>query len=60
MVDIAFSLPKRQGAGDLLSSILFHGATEPFNRVLATVFLQLMYTTKEGVTVGPLLYADDR
>ncbi len=46
--------------GDPLSSILFLGATEPFNRVLATAFLQLMYTLTKGVTVGLLLYADDK
>ncbi len=40
-------------------SILFLIATEPLNRLLATSFPELMYTTEEGVTVGPVLYADD-
>jgi hypothetical protein len=38
---------------------IFLIATEPLNRLLATGFRELMYSTEEGVVVGPLLYADD-
>jgi hypothetical protein len=38
---------------------LFLIATEPLSRLLASSFPELMYTSEEGVTVGPVLYADD-
>ncbi len=41
--------------------IFFLSATEPLNHLLARTFMELhMYTTEEGVLVGPMLYADDK
>ncbi len=45
--------------GDPLSSIPFLIATEPLDRLLVTLFLEIIYITEEGVTVGPILSADD-
>ncbi len=56
---ILITIKTGSGQGDPLSSILFLIATEPLNRILATGFRELMYSTEEGVVVGPLLYADD-
>jgi hypothetical protein len=56
---ILITIKTGSGQGDPLSSILFLIATEPLNRILASNFQGLMYCTEEGVTVGPLLYADD-
>ncbi len=33
--------------------------TEPLNRILCSSFQALMYTAEDGITVGPVLYADD-
>jgi hypothetical protein len=38
---------------------IFLIATEPLNHLFARAFMELMYTTKVGVLVGPMLYADD-
>ncbi len=38
---------------------IFLIVTKPLNRILATCFWELMYSTEEGVVVGSLLYADD-
>jgi hypothetical protein len=56
---ILITIKTGSGQGDPLSSILFLFATEPLNRLLATSFPELMYVSEEGVTVGPVLYADD-
>jgi hypothetical protein len=56
---ILITIKTGSGQGDPLSSILFLIATEPLNRLLATSFTELMYTTEEGVTVGPALYVND-
>ncbi len=56
---ILITIKTGSGQGDPLSSILFLIATEPLCRILATGFRELMYSTEEGVVVGPLLYADD-
>jgi hypothetical protein len=42
-----------------ISCILFFIAMEPLNRLLLTAFLELMYTTDQGATAGPLLNEDD-
>ena len=47
------------GQGDPLSSILFLIATEPLNLTLSTNLRRLMYTTEGGMSVGPILFADD-
>jgi hypothetical protein len=47
------------GQGDPLSSILFLIGSEPLNKLIVTKFAEIMYTTAEGVTVGPILFADD-
>jgi hypothetical protein len=47
------------GQGDPLSSILFLIGSEPLNKLIVTKFTEIMYTTAEGVTVGPILFADD-
>jgi hypothetical protein len=47
------------GQGDPLSSILFLIGSEPLNRLIVTKFAEIMYTTAEGITVGPILFADD-
>jgi hypothetical protein len=57
--NILIIIKTRNGQGDHLSSIKFLVAMEPLNRILATAFSKLMYTTEEGVLVGPLLYAYD-
>ncbi len=36
--------------------LLFLVATEPLNSLLATAFMELLYTTEEWVFVGPLLF----
>jgi hypothetical protein len=56
---ILITIKTGSGQGDPLSSILFLIATEPLNRLLASSFPELMYVSEEGVTVGPVLYADD-
>jgi hypothetical protein len=47
------------GQGDPLSSILFLIGSEPLNRLIVTKLAEIMYTIAEGVTVGPILFADD-
>jgi hypothetical protein len=47
------------GQGDPLSSILFLIGSEPLNRLIVTKLAEIMYTTAENVTVGPILFADD-
>jgi hypothetical protein len=56
---ILITIKSGSGQGDLLSSILFLIPSEPLNRLLAISFPELMYSTEEEVTVGPVLYADD-
>jgi hypothetical protein len=47
------------GQGDPLSSILFLIGSEPLNRLIVAKFAETMYTTLEGMKVGPILLADD-
>jgi hypothetical protein len=47
------------GQGDPLSSILFLIGSEPLNRLIASSFPNLMYVTREGIRVGPVIFADD-
>jgi hypothetical protein len=47
------------GQGNTLPSILFLIATEHLRRILATSFIEIAYCTEEGITVSPVLYADD-
>jgi hypothetical protein len=47
------------GQGDPLSSILFLIATEPLNLTMSTNLRRLMYSTEGGLTIGPILFADD-
>jgi hypothetical protein len=47
------------GQADPLSSILFLIGSEPLNRLIANRFPNLMYVTREGITVGPVIFADD-
>jgi hypothetical protein len=47
------------GQGDPFSSILFLIGSEPLNRLIVRKFAEIMYTTAERVTVGPILFADD-
>jgi hypothetical protein len=56
---ILITIKTGSGQGDPLSSILFLIATEPLNRLLASLFPDIMYVSEEGVTVGPVFYADD-
>jgi len=45
--------------GDPLSSILFLIATEPLNLKPSTNLWRLMYNTDRGLTIRPILFADD-
>jgi hypothetical protein len=56
---ILITIKTGSGQGDPLSSILFLIATEPLNKLLASLFPDIMYISEEGVTVGPVFYADD-
>jgi len=56
---ILITIKTGSGQGDPLSSILFLLATEPLNRALAEKHLDVMYTTDEGITIGPSMFADD-
>jgi hypothetical protein len=47
------------GQGDPLSSIPFLIAMEPLDRLLVPLLPEIIYITEEGVTVGPVLSADD-
>jgi hypothetical protein len=47
------------GQGDPLSSILFLICLEPLNRLIVAKFAEIMYTTLEGIKVGPILFAED-
>jgi hypothetical protein len=47
------------GQGDPLSSILFLIGSGPLNRLIVAKFAEIMYTTLEGIKVGPILFADD-
>jgi hypothetical protein len=47
------------GQGDPLSSILFLIGSEPLNTLMVAKFAEIMYTTLEGIKVGPILFADD-
>ncbi len=58
-VGILITIKTGSGRGDPLSSILFLIAMETLNRILATSFREPMYRSEEGVTIGPLLYADE-
>ena len=56
---ILFVIKVGSGQGDPLSSILFLIATEPLNRALSSLFTDIFYTSRQNITVGPMLYADD-
>jgi hypothetical protein len=56
---ILLTIRTGSGQGDPLSSILFLIATEPLIRLLATLFLEIMYITEERVIVDPVLFADE-
>ncbi len=56
---ILITVRSGSGQGDPFSSILFLIGSEPLNRFIVTKFAEIMYTTAEGVTVGPILFADD-
>jgi hypothetical protein len=56
---ILITIKTGSGQGDPLSSILFLIGSEPLNKIIAMKLAQIMYTTMEGVTVGPILFADD-
>jgi hypothetical protein len=47
------------GQGNPLSSILFLIGSEPLVRLIVAKFAEIMYTTLEGIEVGPILFADD-
>ncbi len=47
------------GQGDPISSILFLIRSEPLNRLIASSFPNLIYITREGIRVGPVIFADD-
>jgi hypothetical protein len=49
----------RSGQGNALISILFLIGFEPLKKLIATKFPEMMYVTRKGVTVDPLLFADD-
>jgi hypothetical protein len=56
---ILITIKTGSGQGDPLSSILFLIGSEPLNRLIASSFPNLMYVTREGVRVGPVIFADD-
>jgi hypothetical protein len=56
---ILITIKTGSGQGDPLSSILFLIGSEPLNRLIASCFPNLMYVTREGVRVGPVIFADD-
>ncbi len=56
---ILITIRTGSGQGDPLSSILFLIGLEPLNRLIANCFPNLMYVTREGVRVGPIIFADD-
>jgi hypothetical protein len=47
------------GQGDPLSSILFLIRSELLGKLIATKFPEIVYVAKKGITVGPILFADD-
>jgi hypothetical protein len=59
LMGATFSVQTGSGQGDPLSSILFTIDTEPLNRALVENFSDFFYITAEGITIEPLLYADD-
>jgi hypothetical protein len=56
---ILITIKTGSGQGDPLSSILFLIGSEPLNRLIASCFSNLMYVMREGVRVGPIIFADD-
>jgi hypothetical protein len=56
---ILITIKTCSGQGDPLSSILFLIGSEPLNRLISSQFQEIMYTTQEGITVGPVVFADD-
>jgi hypothetical protein len=56
---ILITIKTGSGQGDPLSSILFLIGSELLNRLIANCFPHLMYFTREGITVGPIIFADD-
>jgi hypothetical protein len=56
---ILITIRTGSGQGDPLSSILFLIGSEPLNRLIAPSFPNLMYVTREGIRVGPVIFADD-
>jgi hypothetical protein len=56
---ILITMKTGSGQADPLSSILFLIRSEPLNRLIANRFPNLMYVTREGITVGPVIFADD-
>jgi hypothetical protein len=57
---ILITIRTGSGQGDPLSSILFLIGSEPLNRLIASSFPHLMYVTREGIRVGPVIFADDK
>ncbi len=56
---ILFTIKTGSGQGNPLSSILFLIGSEPLKRLIVIRFPNLMYVTREGITVGPVIFADD-
>jgi hypothetical protein len=50
---------KTDSGQDPLSSILFLIRSELLDKLIATKFPEILYAAEEGVTVGPILFAED-
>jgi hypothetical protein len=44
---------------DTVSSVLFLTGSEPLNKLIATKFPEIINVISEGVTLRPILFADD-